>query len=116
MDRNKQNKHLVCNNVDNVDDGVDNDSVGNCDNDCVDDGADDADKYHVHLSQVANWCCADRNKRNKHLLCYKDDDVDNVDYCADNDSVGNGNDDCVDDVSDCADKYLAHLSQVADCY
>eukprot|EP00957_Ditylum_brightwellii_P040020 3028799-Ditylum_brightwellii.AAC.1 len=46
--RRKQNKHLVCDEDDDVDDGADdsdNGSVDNGDDDCVDDGAEGADKH-----------------------------------------------------------------------
>eukprot|EP00957_Ditylum_brightwellii_P145120 11053406-Ditylum_brightwellii.AAC.1 len=97
--RNKQNKHLVCNEDDDVDDGtVDgaDDSVGNGDDDGVDNGADGADKHLTYLSQVADCCLANRNQQNKHLVCNEDDDVDNGDDYGD----------------DGADKHLTYLTQV----
>eukprot|EP00957_Ditylum_brightwellii_P190990 14542319-Ditylum_brightwellii.AAC.1 len=63
----------------------------------VDDGADGADKHLVHLSQVADCCLVDRNEQNEHLICNEDDDVDDGAVDGDNDSVGNGDDDGVDD-------------------
>eukprot|EP00957_Ditylum_brightwellii_P114541 8733323-Ditylum_brightwellii.AAC.1 len=90
MDRNQQNKHLVCNEDDDVDNG-DDDSVGNGD----DDGAEGADKHLVHISQVADCCWVERHKQNKHLVCDEDDDVDDGD----------------DDSDEGADKHLTHLTQ-----
>eukprot|EP00957_Ditylum_brightwellii_P077879 5919293-Ditylum_brightwellii.AAC.1 len=49
----------------------------------------------------------DRNKKNEHLVCNEDDDVDHDA----NDGVNDG----VDDGAEGADKHLVHLSQVADC-
>eukprot|EP00957_Ditylum_brightwellii_P073986 5622675-Ditylum_brightwellii.AAC.1 len=104
-ERSKGNKHLVCNEDDDVDD-VDDVSVDNSDDDGVDDGVDDgtegADKYLKHLSQAADCCRTERSKQNKHLTCDEDNDVDNG-Y---NDSVDNG----IDDGAEGADKYLTHLS------
>eukprot|EP00957_Ditylum_brightwellii_P186452 14195830-Ditylum_brightwellii.AAC.1 len=96
-DRNKQNEHLVYNDDDvddDVDDGDDN-SVHDGVNDDVNDGADGADKHLVHLSQVADCCRTERSKRNKHLVCDEDNDVDDGD----------------DDSDDGADKHLIHLTQ-----
>eukprot|EP00957_Ditylum_brightwellii_P052907 4011444-Ditylum_brightwellii.AAC.1 len=98
-ERSKQNKYLVCDEDNDVDDG-DNDSVDNGgddgDDDGVDDGVDDgaegADKYLTHLSQAADFCLTKRSKQNKHLVC---DDVDIVD-----DGVDNGDNDSVDDGDD----------------
>eukprot|EP00957_Ditylum_brightwellii_P174872 13315128-Ditylum_brightwellii.AAC.1 len=82
MERSKQNKHLVCdedNDVDgDVDNGADNgdndsvdngddDGVENGDDDSVDNGADSADKHHTHLSQAVDCCLMERSKQNKHL-------------------------------------------------
>eukprot|EP00957_Ditylum_brightwellii_P064989 4929832-Ditylum_brightwellii.AAC.1 len=78
MERSKQNKHVVCDKDDDVDDDVDN---------CVDDGNDDsvdnggdgfegADKHLTHLSQAADYSLVERSKQNKHVVCDKDDDVD----------------------------------------
>eukprot|EP00957_Ditylum_brightwellii_P028818 2177283-Ditylum_brightwellii.AAC.1 len=61
MERNKQNKHVVCN-KDNDFDYCDDDSVGNGDDDGdddgddngVDDGDEGADKHHTHLLQAAD--------------------------------------------------------------
>eukprot|EP00957_Ditylum_brightwellii_P035021 2655323-Ditylum_brightwellii.AAC.1 len=66
MDRSKQNKHLVCN-EDNAVDNYDGDSVGDGVDDGVDDGAEGADKHLIHLSQAADCCRMDRSKQNKHL-------------------------------------------------
>eukprot|EP00957_Ditylum_brightwellii_P166488 12672895-Ditylum_brightwellii.AAC.1 len=82
----------------------------------VGDGDEGAEKHLVHLSQVADCCKADRNQQNKHLVCNKDDDVDDGADDGDDDSAGNGDDDGVDNGADGADKHLVHLSQVADCY
>eukprot|EP00957_Ditylum_brightwellii_P033855 2565672-Ditylum_brightwellii.AAC.1 len=70
MERNEQNKHLVCNEDDNFDYGVDDgdyDSVCNGDDDGDDDGAEGADKHLIHLSQMADCCRTDRHKQNEHL-------------------------------------------------
>eukprot|EP00957_Ditylum_brightwellii_P134565 10259266-Ditylum_brightwellii.AAC.1 len=84
MERSKENKHLVCNkddDVDNdVDDGVDigdNDSVDDDVGNGVDDGVDSADKHLTHLTQAADCSLTERSKENKHLVCNKDNDVDN---------------------------------------
>eukprot|EP00957_Ditylum_brightwellii_P031116 2357208-Ditylum_brightwellii.AAC.1 len=56
-ERSKQNKHLVCNEDDDVDSGVDNgddDGVDDGDNDGVDNCADSANKHLAHLSQAAD--------------------------------------------------------------
>eukprot|EP00957_Ditylum_brightwellii_P060619 4602964-Ditylum_brightwellii.AAC.1 len=85
MERNEQNKHLVCNEDDDVDYGVNNgnyDSIDNGDDDGVDDGAEGSDEHLVHLSQVADCCRTDRNKQNEHLVCNEDDGDDDG---ADND-------------------------------
>eukprot|EP00957_Ditylum_brightwellii_P039240 2969000-Ditylum_brightwellii.AAC.1 len=70
MERSKKNKHLVCNegnDVDNaVDDGV-NENVEDGDNDGVDGGADGADKHLAHLSQAADCCRTERREQNEHL-------------------------------------------------
>eukprot|EP00957_Ditylum_brightwellii_P088389 6732336-Ditylum_brightwellii.AAC.1 len=47
------------------------DSVGNGN----DDDADGAEKHLVHLSQVADWCLADKSKQNEHLVLEQDKDV-----------------------------------------
>eukprot|EP00957_Ditylum_brightwellii_P195636 14906862-Ditylum_brightwellii.AAC.1 len=62
MERSKQNKHLVYNEDNDVDDGIDNG-----DNDSVDTGVEGADKHLAHLSQVADCCLTERSKQNKHL-------------------------------------------------
>eukprot|EP00957_Ditylum_brightwellii_P086542 6584256-Ditylum_brightwellii.AAC.1 len=72
MERSKQNKHLVCD----EDNGVDN---------CDDDGAEGADKYLTHLSQTGDCCRTERSKQNEHLACDEDNGVDD------------GDDDSVDD-------------------
>eukprot|EP00957_Ditylum_brightwellii_P021080 1588458-Ditylum_brightwellii.AAC.1 len=104
----------------------------------VDDGAVGADKYHVHLSQAADCCRAERSEQNKHLVYDEDNDVDDRVVDGDDDSVDNGDDDsvddgadegaegwkeaskrsilfapCVDDGAGGADKHLAHFSQAA---
>eukprot|EP00957_Ditylum_brightwellii_P107368 8193098-Ditylum_brightwellii.AAC.1 len=66
MERSKQNKHVVCNEDDDVDNG-DDDSEDNGDDDGVDDGADGADKNLAHLSQATDCCMMERSKQNKHL-------------------------------------------------
>eukprot|EP00957_Ditylum_brightwellii_P141220 10759524-Ditylum_brightwellii.AAC.1 len=76
MERSKQNEHLVCNVDDDVDDG-DDDSVGNKNDDGVDDDAEGADKHLAHLSQAAGCYRMERSKQNKHLVCDEDDDVGN---------------------------------------
>eukprot|EP00957_Ditylum_brightwellii_P006757 512857-Ditylum_brightwellii.AAC.1 len=48
-----------------------------------------------------------RSKCNKHVVCNKDNDVNN--------GVEDGDDDGVDDGIDGADKHLTFLSQAADC-
>eukprot|EP00957_Ditylum_brightwellii_P118869 9066033-Ditylum_brightwellii.AAC.1 len=47
-----------------------------------------------------------RSKQYKHIVCNKDDDVD--------DCVDNGDDDSADNGDDGDDKHLTHLSQAAD--
>eukprot|EP00957_Ditylum_brightwellii_P209746 15363024-Ditylum_brightwellii.AAC.2 len=121
MERNNQNKHVVCNKADDVNDNIDN-AVDNSDNDSVDAGVngynDSADKHLTHLSEASDCCLMERSKQNKHVVCNEDNDVDNdvdngVDN-GDNDSVENGND-SVDDCDDGAYKHFTHLSQPADC-
>eukprot|EP00957_Ditylum_brightwellii_P065419 4962539-Ditylum_brightwellii.AAC.1 len=123
MERRKLNKHAVCNEADDVDDGDDDgdeddddgddvaddhnyDSVGNGGDDGGNDGADGADNHLVHFSQVADCCRIERNEQNKHLVCDKDDNFDDDDNDGDYDSVGNGDDDSVDDGAEGADKHL----------
>eukprot|EP00957_Ditylum_brightwellii_P134886 10283841-Ditylum_brightwellii.AAC.1 len=115
MERSKQNKHVVCNKDNDVEDSADtgvdngnNDVVEDCVDNGVDDGEDRADKHLTHLSQVADCCLIERSKQNKHAVCNKDNCVDNGVDSGDNDSVE-------DDGDDMADKYLTHLSQAADC-
>eukprot|EP00957_Ditylum_brightwellii_P016558 1244514-Ditylum_brightwellii.AAC.1 len=80
MEKSKQNKHVVCD-VDNdvedgVEDDVDNDSV----DDDVDNGSDGAERHLTHLSQAADSCLMERSEQSKHVVCDKDDDVeDDVD-------------------------------------
>eukprot|EP00957_Ditylum_brightwellii_P160471 12216391-Ditylum_brightwellii.AAC.1 len=112
MERSKQNEHVACNkdnDVDNdVDDGVDDGDDG------VDDGVDSADRHLTHLSQAADCCLVERSKQNEHVVCNKDDDVnDDVDNGGD-DGDNNSVDNC-DDGVDGADKHLTHLSQAAGC-
>eukprot|EP00957_Ditylum_brightwellii_P164256 12505094-Ditylum_brightwellii.AAC.1 len=58
----------------------------------------------------------ERSKQNKHIVCNKDSDVDNGVDNGDDDSVDHSVDDGgVNSGVDCADKYLVHLSQAADC-
>eukprot|EP00957_Ditylum_brightwellii_P001290 101419-Ditylum_brightwellii.AAC.1 len=100
MERSKQNKYVVCNEYDDVDDDVDN-GVDNGDNDSVNDGDDGADKHLTHLSQAADCCLAERSKQNKHVVCNKDngvdDDVDDGVDDGNDGSIDNGDDDSVDD-------------------
>eukprot|EP00957_Ditylum_brightwellii_P180388 13741229-Ditylum_brightwellii.AAC.1 len=108
MERSKQNEHVVCNKDDDVDDGIDNgddDSVEDGDDDGVDDGDDGADKHLTHLSQVTDYCLMERSKQNEHVVCNKDDDVDDGIDNGDDDSV-DGGDDGVDNDDDGADKHL----------
>eukprot|EP00957_Ditylum_brightwellii_P076954 5848964-Ditylum_brightwellii.AAC.1 len=96
MERSKQNKHLVWNEDDDVDNGVDNgdnDSVDNGVDGGVGDGAEGANKHLAHLSQAADCCMTDRSEQNKHLVCDEDDDVDDGVDDGDNDSVDDGDDD-----------------------
>eukprot|EP00957_Ditylum_brightwellii_P092071 7009845-Ditylum_brightwellii.AAC.1 len=70
MERSKQNKHLVCDEDDDVEYDVDNgddDGVDDVGDDGVDDGAEGADKHLAHLSQAADCCMMERSKQNKHL-------------------------------------------------
>eukprot|EP00957_Ditylum_brightwellii_P059204 4493416-Ditylum_brightwellii.AAC.1 len=90
-ERSKQNKRVVCN----VDDDVDNGGY-NGDDDGAGDGADGADKHLTHLSLIGDCCLTERSKKNEHVVCDKDNNVDN------------GN----DDSNDGADKHLtSHTSQ-----
>eukprot|EP00957_Ditylum_brightwellii_P082715 6289752-Ditylum_brightwellii.AAC.1 len=91
MERSKLNKHVVCNEDDDVDNDVDNgndDSVEDGDDDGVDNGVDGVDKDLTHLSQAGDCCLMERSKLNKHVVYNKDNDVDN--------GVDNGDDDSVD--------------------
>eukprot|EP00957_Ditylum_brightwellii_P109549 8354869-Ditylum_brightwellii.AAC.1 len=69
MERSKQNKHVVCNKDDDIDNDID-DGVDNGDDDSIDNGDDDsvdgADKHLAHLSQTADCCLTERSKQNKH--------------------------------------------------
>eukprot|EP00957_Ditylum_brightwellii_P172957 13168061-Ditylum_brightwellii.AAC.1 len=56
---------------------------------CVDDGADGAEKHLVHISQVLYCHLTERNKQNKHLVCNEDVDVDNGADDGEDDSEGN---------------------------
>eukprot|EP00957_Ditylum_brightwellii_P162430 12369047-Ditylum_brightwellii.AAC.1 len=80
MERSNQNKHIVCNKADDVDDNIDND-VDNGENNSVHNGvngySDSADKHLTHLSHVADYILMEKSKQNKHVVCNKDDDVDN---------------------------------------
>eukprot|EP00957_Ditylum_brightwellii_P162506 12373803-Ditylum_brightwellii.AAC.1 len=42
----------------------------------IDDGVDGAGKHLTHISQAAGCCLMKRSKQNKHVVCDKDDDVD----------------------------------------
>eukprot|EP00957_Ditylum_brightwellii_P157930 12021353-Ditylum_brightwellii.AAC.1 len=117
MERSKQNKHVIGNKGNDVDNGYDN-GYDNSDNDSVDNGDDGvdygddgADKHLAHLSQAANCCLTERSNQNEHVVCNKDDDVGNGVDNGEDDNVDNG----VDNGVDGADKHLTHLSQVADC-
>eukprot|EP00957_Ditylum_brightwellii_P042834 3242406-Ditylum_brightwellii.AAC.1 len=61
---------------------------------------------------------SERSKQNKHVVCHKDNDVNNgVDNDVedgDDDSFEDGDDDSVDNGDKSADKHLKHLSQAAD--
>eukprot|EP00957_Ditylum_brightwellii_P000412 31682-Ditylum_brightwellii.AAC.1 len=79
MERSKQNKHVVCDEDNDVDCNVDNgddDNVKEEDEDFVVNGDDSADKHLAHLPQAADCCLMERNKQNKHVVCDKDNDVD----------------------------------------
>eukprot|EP00957_Ditylum_brightwellii_P007580 574199-Ditylum_brightwellii.AAC.1 len=109
MERSEQNKHLVCNEDKDFDNG-DDDSVDNGVADGVDDGAEDADKHRVHLSHAADCCMMERSEQNKQHVYDEDNDFDN----GGDDSVDNGVADGVDDGAEGADKHLTYLSQAAD--
>eukprot|EP00957_Ditylum_brightwellii_P094620 7206150-Ditylum_brightwellii.AAC.1 len=57
----------------------------------------------------------ERSKEYKHVVCIKDNDVDNVVNIVDDDSDEFGNDDGVNDGVDGANMHLISLSQAADC-
>eukprot|EP00957_Ditylum_brightwellii_P165591 12605884-Ditylum_brightwellii.AAC.1 len=59
MERSMQNKHVVGN----KDNGVDN-SIDDCDG--------GANKYHIHPSQVVDCHSMERIKQNKHVVGNKD--------------------------------------------
>eukprot|EP00957_Ditylum_brightwellii_P053643 4064770-Ditylum_brightwellii.AAC.1 len=67
----------------------------------------------LHISHKQLIVICQREANNKHVVCNKDDDVD--------DDVGDCNDDFIDDdvdtveVVDGTDNHLTHLSQAADC-
>eukprot|EP00957_Ditylum_brightwellii_P043323 3283606-Ditylum_brightwellii.AAC.1 len=65
-ERSKQNKHLVSNQDDDIDNG-DDDSVGNGDDDGVADGADGADKHLTHLSQAVSYTHLRAHETLRHL-------------------------------------------------
>eukprot|EP00957_Ditylum_brightwellii_P085883 6533727-Ditylum_brightwellii.AAC.1 len=115
MERSKQNKHVVYNKDDNVYDGVsdivdngDDDGVDDGDDDSVEDSVDGAEGHLTYLSQVVDCCLTVRSKQNKHVVCNKDDNIDDV---VDNDEVYG----VEDGDDDCNNKHLAHLSQAMDC-
>eukprot|EP00957_Ditylum_brightwellii_P074770 5682202-Ditylum_brightwellii.AAC.1 len=120
MEASKQNKHVVCNEDNDVDKGVDN-----CDDESFDDysvyhcgdhdynGDDGAEKHFTHLSQLADCCLKERSNQNKHVICNEDNDVGN-DFDNGDDGVDN-NDECFDDGDDGDNKNLTHLSEASDC-
>eukprot|EP00957_Ditylum_brightwellii_P001748 134472-Ditylum_brightwellii.AAC.1 len=75
MERSEQNKHLVCNEDNDGDDGVGNDGDDDGVDDGDDDGADGADKYFAHITKVADCCRTEKSEQNKHLVCNEDNDV-----------------------------------------
>eukprot|EP00957_Ditylum_brightwellii_P209745 15363024-Ditylum_brightwellii.AAC.1 len=123
MERSKQNKHVVCNkhyDVDNDVDNYDDNDVDNSDNDITDgvvdgddDGDDGVDKQLTHISQSADCCLMERSNQNKHVVCNKDNDVNN-DFDNGDDGVDN-DDDGIDVGNDGPDKHLTHLSQADNC-
>eukprot|EP00957_Ditylum_brightwellii_P154834 11784162-Ditylum_brightwellii.AAC.1 len=117
MERSKHNKHLVCdedNDIDNDVDNGDDDSVDDGDDDSVEEGSEGADKHLAPLSQEADCCIMERSKQNKHLVCDVEDDVEEYFNNGDDDSVDDGDDNGIEDGAEGADKHLAHLSQAAD--
>eukprot|EP00957_Ditylum_brightwellii_P133209 10156640-Ditylum_brightwellii.AAC.1 len=95
MERNKQNKHVVCKKdiyVNNGISNVDSDTVDNGDDDWVDNGNDSANKHLTPLSQPDDCCLIDRSKQNKHVICNKYDEVDNGVDNVEDDSVDNADD------------------------
>eukprot|EP00957_Ditylum_brightwellii_P119524 9119312-Ditylum_brightwellii.AAC.1 len=121
MERREQNKHVVCNKDNDVDNGVDdgnNDSIDD-DDDSVDNGDEGANKYLTHLSkllvdngdddfdydgdndgvdndgygadkhpallsQASDCCLTEKSKQNKHVVCNKDNDIDDSNNGIDN--------------------------------
>eukprot|EP00957_Ditylum_brightwellii_P142383 10847642-Ditylum_brightwellii.AAC.1 len=114
MERSEQNKHVVCNVDDGLEDG-DDDCVDNGDDNGVDNGDDGVDKHLTHISQAADCCLMERSKQNKHVVCNKEDNFDDGVDNGDDDSVKDGDDDGVDNGDDSADKHLTPLSQAAHC-
>eukprot|EP00957_Ditylum_brightwellii_P025278 1913067-Ditylum_brightwellii.AAC.2 len=116
MERNKQNKHVVCNEDDVVGNNVDNgddDSVDNGNDYSVDSGDDD-EKHLTHLSQPADCCLMERKKAKNNDVCNKDNDDDNGVDNDDDYSVYNGDDNDVCNGNECAVKHITHLSPVAE--
>eukprot|EP00957_Ditylum_brightwellii_P059184 4491769-Ditylum_brightwellii.AAC.1 len=114
IERSKNNKHVVWDKDDDVDDcvgyGDDNcdDDSDKCGDDVgIDDGDDSADKNLTHLSQAPDCCLMERSKHNKNVVFIKVDDVNDVD-----DDI---HEDGVQDCNVGADKHLTYLSQAADC-
>eukprot|EP00957_Ditylum_brightwellii_P007165 544157-Ditylum_brightwellii.AAC.1 len=55
----------------------------------VDDGADEAEKHLVHLTQVADCHRVEISEQKDHLVSDEDDDVHDGDVDGEDDSVGN---------------------------
>eukprot|EP00957_Ditylum_brightwellii_P026132 1975988-Ditylum_brightwellii.AAC.1 len=103
MKRSKQNKHLVCNKDNDVDDAVDNgddDNVEDNDDYYIYNCVNIPDKHLAHLSQAADCCLMERSSQYKQSFCDKDNAVDDAVDNGDDDSVSNGDDDGVDDGAD----------------
>eukprot|EP00957_Ditylum_brightwellii_P171213 13033643-Ditylum_brightwellii.AAC.1 len=86
-----QNKDVVCNKDNNVDDDSD-DSVDNGDDDvfyCDKNG----DKHLTHLLNAADYWLMKRSKQQKHVVCNNDDGAENGVDNVDDDSVEDGVDD-----------------------
>eukprot|EP00957_Ditylum_brightwellii_P058350 4424197-Ditylum_brightwellii.AAC.1 len=64
---------------------------------------------HISHKQLIVGLWTEESKK-KHVVCKKDDDVDD----GDGDGDVNGVDDCVNHEDDSADNHLTHLSQAAD--